>query len=165
MPTDSCRVKSVFLEASELADAAARVAHLDRACGGDSGLRGRVEALLRSHDAAGGFLAAPAVPAPDPEDESDALRLLTPSARPDSLGRVGHYDVLQVLGRGGFGTVLRAFDETLQRVVAIKVMAPRLAATSAARKRFLREARSSAQVRHENVVRAWSTGTSSRPTC
>ncbi|MCU0879788.1 MAG: SUMF1/EgtB/PvdO family nonheme iron enzyme [Pirellulaceae bacterium] len=51
--------------------------------------------------------------------------------------------------------MLRAFDEVLQRVVAIKVMAPQLAATSPARKRFLREARSSAQVRHENVVQVY----------
>jgi formylglycine-generating enzyme required for sulfatase activity len=43
----------------------------------------------------------------------------------------------------------------LQRVVALKVMAPQLAATSPARKRFLREARSSAQVRHENVVQVY----------
>ena len=60
--------------------------------------------------------------------------------------------MLQVLGRGGFGIVLRAFDDVLHRVVAIKVLAPAMAVTSPARKRFLREARSSAQVRHENVV-------------
>ena len=57
-----------------------------------------------------------------------------------------------MLGRGGFGIVVRAFDETLHRMVAIKVLAPQLAATSPARKRFLREARASARVRHENVV-------------
>src|SRR5262249_37266779 len=52
----------------------------------------------------------------------------------------------------GFGIVLKAFDEMLHRVVAIKVMAPRLATTSPARKRFLREARASAAIRHENAV-------------
>ena len=71
---------------------------------------------------------------------------------PDSLGRIGHYEVLEVLGRGGFGIVFRAFDETLQRVVAVKVLAPSMAATSPARKRFLREARHAGNVRHENVV-------------
>ena len=60
-----------------------------------------------------------------------------------------------MLGKGGFGIVFRAFDETLQRVVAIKVLSPQMAATSPARKRFLREARSSAQVRHENVVQVY----------
>ena len=60
--------------------------------------------------------------------------------------------MLEVLGRGGFGIVVKAFDEKLHRMVAIKVMAPRLAATSPPRKRFLREARASAAIRHENVV-------------
>ena len=63
-----------------------------------------------------------------------------------------------MLGQGGFGIVFRAFDEMLQRVVAVKVLAPQLAATSPARKRFLREARSSAQVRHENVVQVYEVG-------
>jgi serine/threonine protein kinase len=80
------------------------------------------------------------------------LGFLTPSHRSDALGRLGHYEVLEVLGQGGFGIVLRPFDETLQRVVAVKVLAPEMAATSPARKRFLREARASAQVRHDNVL-------------
>jgi len=87
----------------------------------------------------------------DPEDEIP-LGYLEQATREDSLGRLGHYEILEVVGRGAFGTVLRAFDEKLQRVVAIKVLAPEIAATSPARKRFLREARTSAAVRHENVV-------------
>ncbi len=84
--------------------------------------------------------------------EKIPLDYLQASAEPGSLGRLGHYEVLEVLGRGAFGTVLRAFDEKLQRVVAIKVLAPEMAAMSPARKRFLREARSAAAVRHENIV-------------
>ena len=83
------------------------------------------------------------------------LGFLAPATRPDSLGRIGHYEVLQVLGQGGFGIVFRAFDDVLHRVVAVKVLSPQMAATSPARKRFLREARSSAQVRHENVVQVY----------
>ena len=89
------------------------------------------------------------------DDHHSDLDFLQPSTRPDSLGRLGHYEVLQVLGEGGFGIVFRAFDEQLQRVVAIKVLAPQMATTSPARKRFLREARSSAKVRHENVVQVY----------
>lgn len=91
---------------------------------------------------------------PNPNDANDEIPLgfLEPSTRPDSSGRLGHFEILEVVGRGAFGTVLRAFDEKLQRVVAIKVMALELAATSPARKRFLREAQSSAAIRHENVV-------------
>ena len=89
---------------------------------------------------------------PPGDGETPALDFLQPSTKPGSLGRLGHYEVLEVLGQGGFGIVLKAFDEKLHRVVAIKVMAPHLAATSPARKRFLREARAAAAVRHENVV-------------
>src|SRR5207302_9187966 len=67
----------------------------------------------------------------------ETLHFLAPSDKPESLGRLAHYEVLEVIGRGGMGIVLRAFDEKLHRVVAIKVMAPALAATSPPRKRFL----------------------------
>ena len=81
-----------------------------------------------------------------------ALPFLQPSSTPGAIGRIGHYEVLEVVGRGGFGIVLRAFDDVLHRVVAIKVLSPEIGATSPARRRFLREARASAAVRHENVV-------------
>src|SRR5262249_596679 len=83
------------------------------------------------------------------------LDFLQPTTRPGALGRLGHYEVLEVLGRGGFGIVVRAFDETLHRVVAIKVLSPQLATTSPPRKRFLREARAASRVRHDNVVRIY----------
>ena len=68
---------------------------------------------------------------------------------------LGHFDVLETLGRGGCGVVVKAFDRKLLRHVAVKMMAPGLAATSAARKRFRREARAAAAVRHENVVQIY----------
>jgi hypothetical protein len=88
-------------------------------------------------------------------DADSALDFLQPSTQPGSLGRIGHYEILEVLGRGGFGIVFRALDAALERVVAVKVLAPQLAVSSAPRKRFLREARSSARVRHENVVQVY----------
>jgi len=89
--------------------------------------------------------------------ESPALNLnfLSPPQQAGSIGRLGHYEVLEVLGRGGFGIVLRATDEVLKRVVAIKVLAPEMATLSPARKRFLREAQAGAAVRHENVVQVY----------
>jgi serine/threonine protein kinase len=84
--------------------------------------------------------------------EEIALDFLAPSAKPGVLGRLDHYDVLAVVGRGGMGVVLKAFDDELQRVVAIKVMAPPLAATASARKRFRREAQAAAAVRNEHII-------------
>jgi serine/threonine protein kinase/formylglycine-generating enzyme required for sulfatase activity len=173
--------ETIFAAALEL-PLADRAAYLAGACGNDTALRKRVEGLLTASDRAGEFMARPAVaPAEGPAartgfvdgqaspydetvsrvgsekgaDDEVPLGFLAPGRRPGSLGRIGHFEVLEVLGKGGFGIVFRAFDEVLQRVVALKVMAPQLAATSPARKRFLREARSSAQVRHENVVQVY----------
>ena len=162
MPVSIDKMKAVFLAASEKATAAERAAFLDDACGDDAALRHEVEAMLRAHDQADPLLDRPAaepLESPPPPDgrvtQDKALGFLDPPARPGSLGRLGHYEVLEVLGRGGFGIVLRAVDDTLQRVVAVKVLAHELAATSPARKRFVREARASAMIRHENVVRVY----------
>ncbi|MEJ7594782.1 MAG: serine/threonine-protein kinase [Planctomycetaceae bacterium] len=56
------------------------------------------------------------------------------------------------MGRGGMGIVMRGFDTSLNRHSAIKVLAPELASSAAARKRFSREARSAAAVVHPHVV-------------
>jgi len=74
----------------------------------------------------------PIIPA---AEEPQSFAFLAPSSQPDSLGRLGHYEVLSLLGRGGFGIVFRAFDERLQRVVAIKVLAPELATTQGTHRR------------------------------
>jgi serine/threonine protein kinase len=89
----------------------------------------------------------------NPRTECDIpLDLLAPSSRSDALGRLGHYEILGVVGQGGMGIVLRAFDETLHRVVAIKMLAPGLATTGSARQRFVREARAAAAIAHDNVI-------------
>jgi len=84
--------------------------------------------------------------------EEWVLSFLGPASAPGTLGRLGEYDVLEVLGQGGMGIVLKAFDPSLRRQVAIKVLAPHLASDPQARQRFAREARSAAAVLHENVV-------------
>src|SRR5207247_7086361 len=80
------------------------------------------------------------------------LGFLAPSEKPDSLGRLGYYEILEVIGRGGMGIVLRAFDDKLHRVVAIKVMAAQLATNGTARRRFTREAQAQAAVSHDHIV-------------
>ncbi len=80
------------------------------------------------------------------------LDFLAPTDVPGHLGRLGHYDVMHVIGRGGMGVVIKGFDTHLQRPVALKVMATQLADDETSRKRFCREARAAAAITHEHVV-------------
>ncbi|MHB0960369.1 MAG: serine/threonine-protein kinase [Pirellulaceae bacterium] len=90
------------------------------------------------------------------EDGADSLvgfpQFLDPSADPAMLGRLGTYDIVEVIGRGGMGVVLKGFDPELNRHVAIKILAPQLASSASARQRFAREARAAAAVVHDHVV-------------
>ena len=90
----------------------------------------------------------------DNDRASDAmvLDLLEPSDNPGRLGRLGGYEIIEVVGRGGMGVVLKGFDDELNRYVAVKVLAPYYASSAAARKRFAREARAAAAVVHQHVV-------------
>ena len=81
-----------------------------------------------------------------------ALDFLDPSDDPQHLGHLDRFAVTAHLGRGGFGLVLKAHDPTLNRLVAIKVLAPYFASSGAARKRFAREAKAAATVVHPHVV-------------
>ncbi len=80
------------------------------------------------------------------------LKLLAPTDDDRMLGRLGTYEVVGVVGSGGMGVVLKAFDAALNRYVAIKVLAPHLGSSGSARKRFSREAQAAAAVVHENVM-------------
>jgi serine/threonine protein kinase len=156
-------VEEVFLQAVEK-DPAERRAFLEATCA-DCQVRMRVEALLKAHDSAGHFLDGPVVqPAPlagtpaadtshgetTPPDET--LDFLAPCDTPGRLGLLAHYEIVEILGRGGMGIVLRGVDVKLNRPVAIKVLAPQLAANAMARQRFRREAQAAAAVSHDHVV-------------
>src|SRR5262249_38070867 len=65
---------------------------------------------------------------------------------------VGHYQILDALGKGGMGEVFLAQDTRLQRRVALKVLPPTFATDPAHRERFEREARAVAALNHPNIV-------------
>jgi|GEM_PF-1177465 len=71
---------------------------------------------------------------------------------PGDLGALGPYRVISELGRGGMGYVFRAEDTRLKRVIALKMMNRKIAATADSRRRFIEEARSMAAVKHDNVA-------------
>jgi WD40 repeat protein len=101
-----------------------------------------VQALERLRETKG---AAPAVEAAD-------LYFLGPSDRPSALGTLGGYEVREVIGQGGMGVVLKAYEPALNRFVAIKVLAAAVAGSATARRRFTREAQAAAAVCHDHVV-------------
>jgi serine/threonine-protein kinase len=88
----------------------------------------------------------------DTPAEEASLGFLSPPDGPGHIGRFGPYQILGVVGRGGFSVVLKAWDPALARTVAVKVLAPQLAASGAARQRFAREAKAAAAVVHPHVV-------------
>ena len=65
--------------------------------------------------------------------------------------RIGPYEILEPLGKGGMGEVYRARDTRLDRTVAIKVMTELVAGTAESRERFEREARAISQLNHPNI--------------
>jgi eukaryotic-like serine/threonine-protein kinase len=151
-------VEAIFFAALEKASPAERAAYLEEACAGNGALRRRVEALLAAHPQVGRFLERPVAEAEGltelcgAEDAAAGLSFLAPPTEPGSLGRLGHYEVLEVVGKGGMGVVLRARDTKLLRAVALKALAAPLAASGTARRRFAREARAAAAVRDDHVV-------------
>ena len=158
--------RTIFNDALQKHDRCERAAYVAEACGRDGALRRRVEALLAQHDE------AVDVPEPsptrrdrpdatstfdaDPPRSGDATELLRgflgPGERADGLGMLGPYEIMGIIGRGAMGVVLKAHDSKLNRTVAVKILAPELAANPIARKRFPREAQAAAAVVHPHVV-------------
>jgi eukaryotic-like serine/threonine-protein kinase len=66
--------------------------------------------------------------------------------------RIGKYEILAQVGRGGMGTVYKARDPILERTVALKTMFKDVLSEHGMRERFLREARSAARLQHPNIV-------------
>lgn len=83
-------------------------------------------------------------------------RWLDPSDAIDSVGRLGKYEVQGIVGQGGMGLVLKAFDTELNRWVALKTLAhhiaPQRSLENSAGLRLAREARAAAALRHPNVI-------------
>ncbi len=65
---------------------------------------------------------------------------------------ISHYRIIAQIGAGGMGVVYRAYDEHLEREVALKVLSPGLLADQGARKRFRKEALALARLNHPNIA-------------
>src|SRR5262249_37552915 len=93
-------------------------------------------------------------------------RLPGPHARkpePSSTQRLGQFELLETIGQGAFGTVYRARDAALDRIVAVKVPRGDRSITSADVESFTREARNAAQLTHPGIVPVYEVGQAAVP--
>ena len=143
-------IEGLFLRALRLETPAERDVLIRDACGNDLERIQRVTALLRAYEDAGSFLETPVGGLRATQESS--LSFLLPSDKEGVLGTIGSYEVLDEIGRGGMGVVMRAVDPKLNRVVAVKALLPELAVNPNSRRRFLREAQAAAAISHPHVV-------------
>jgi serine/threonine protein kinase len=112
-----------------------RAAFLERACPNDAELRAEVQALL--------------------DQQADSFLESAPISAIKALGagaKLGNFEIVELLGRGGMGEVWRARDARLKRDVAIKVLPAATARDPDRIARFEREARAASALNHPNIV-------------
>src|SRR5438105_13997553 len=81
-----------------------------------------------------------------------------PAADRSPPHRLGEFELVRELGRGGMGVVYEAVQVPLNRRVALKVLGPGLGLTPRAVDRFRREAEAAAKLHHTNIVPIYATG-------
>jgi eukaryotic-like serine/threonine-protein kinase len=138
------QLKQVFQSALER-NPAERSAFLNQACAGDPALRSEVESLISSHDQAGDSIEAMAA-------EAATEMLADDRAGPIAGKRIGRYQVLSLIGRGGMGEVFLAQDASLGRKVALKLLRAELTGHEDRLRRFRQEARAASALNHPNIL-------------
>jgi serine/threonine protein kinase len=147
--------EQLFGEALEL-QPERRAAFLDQACRGAPELRRLVEELLRDNQLAGNFLAEPIL---TPDGGAAVSATQSAASRHLSAGtKLGRYSIVEPLGAGGMGVVYRARDEKLERVVALKLLAPGMFTGDEARRRFHKEALALAKLSHAHIAAVYDVG-------
>jgi serine/threonine protein kinase len=145
-------LRSLFNQAVEITDDAERAAFLERTCGQDAALRQKVEALLRAHQQAGGFLDMHESSSPS---KTIVLNLPLTEKPGDWIGR---YKLLQQIGEGGCGVVYMAEQQQpVSRRVALKVIKLGMD-TKSVIARFEAERQALAMMDHPNIAKVLDAG-------
>jgi WD40 repeat protein/serine/threonine protein kinase len=139
----------IFNTARQMTEAEARRLYLDRACGGNKCLLGRIEALLRVYDREPGFLETPAA----------SLYVSGVGTVRESLGaQIGAYKLMEQIGEGGFGVVFIAEQQyPIRRTVALKILKPGMDSGDVVG-RFQAERQALALMDHANIARVFDGG-------
>jgi serine/threonine protein kinase len=127
-----------------------RAAFLSGACRGDEPLRREVVSLLAAHEKAGDFFTGTGTHITGWLASQGDIEPVT--------GRIGAYEVLSLIGRGGMGEVYLAQDTRLGRKVAVKLLQAALTHNSDAVWRFEQEARAASSLNHPNIVTIYDIG-------
>ncbi len=122
-----------------------RNSFLSEACANDSVLRSEVESLIASHEKSGSFIDAPAY-----EGSTDLLG--DEKSELKSGQRLGSYEVVSFISRGGMGEVYLAEDQRLSRKVALKLLPAAFTRDSERLRRFEQEARAASALNHPNII-------------
>jgi WD40 repeat protein/serine/threonine protein kinase len=151
MDDASPEMLSIFAGAIERPSPGERTAFLDAACGADAELRRRIDALLRAHDEAGGFLG-------DRPGASDPAATVDQPTGEGPGSVIGPYKLLEPIGEGGFGLVYMAEQlAPVRRKVALKVLKPGMD-TRQVVARFEAERQALALMDHPNIAKVFDGG-------
>jgi len=147
------QIEQIFHTAREK-DTGERAAFLDTACAADPSLRSEIESLLALADDADGYLKA-AIREAGSQTGGAATAMVAGRELARAPRKLGRYEILEQVGRGGMGVVYRAVDPAIGRTVAIKTILSEgeIGEKSAElRARLLRESQAGGQLSHPNIV-------------
>ncbi len=140
------RIKDLFQQALEQPHEDRR-AWLERAAGADAELASLVQTLVESSETLGAFLESPVV-----VPLEDVAAVAAGAGRLQPGTRIGAYDIIREIGRGGMGVVYQARDTSLGREVALKALPPEASMDPVNRGRLKREAEAAAKINHPGVA-------------
>ncbi|HJU93286.1 MAG TPA: UvrD-helicase domain-containing protein [Pyrinomonadaceae bacterium] len=78
--------------------------------------------------------------------------------KPLPVKTIAHYRIVEAIGAGGMGAVYKAYDNKLQRVVALKLLPPEYVAQQDRRRRFFQEARAASALSHPHILTIYEVG-------